>query len=349
MMIMIQYNFYLLQYYIIILLSYTFNEIDAKQHKRMYQPLSLELIHYINYEANTTWKAAPTTRFRTVSDIRRMLGTLPDPNNEQLETLCAGYTSDELPKSFDARVEWPNCPSISEIRDQSSCGSCWAFGAVEAMSDRICIKSKGKHKPFLSAENLVSCCSSCGMGCNGGFPHSAWLYWKNQGIVTGDLYNTTNGCQPYEFPPCEHHVVGPLPSCGDDVETPPCKTTCQPGYNISYEKDKWYGEKVYRVHSNPEAIMRELMQNGPVEVDFEVYADFPNYKSGVYQHVSGALLGGHAVRLLGWGEENNVPYWLIANSWNSDWGDNGYFKIVRGKNECGIENDVNAGIPKTKY
>ncbi|CAH8560046.1 unnamed protein product [Schistosoma guineensis] len=79
--------------------------------------------------------------------------------------------------------------------------------------------------------------------------------------------------------------------------------------------------------------MRELMQNGPVEVDFEV----------------GALLGGHAVRLLGWGEENNVPYWLIANSWNSDWGDNGYFKIVRGKNECGIENDVNAGIPKTKY
>ncbi|CAH8559778.1 unnamed protein product [Schistosoma guineensis] len=338
MMIMIQYNFYLLQYYIIILLSYTFNEIDAKQHKRMYQPLSLELIHYINYEANTTWKAAPTTRFRTVSDIRRML-----------ETLCAGYTSDELPKSFDARVEWPHCPSISEIRDQSSCGSCWAFGAVEAMSDRICIKSKGKHRPFLSAENLVSCCSSCGMGCNGGFPHSAWLYWKNQGIVTGDLYNTTNGCQPYEFPPCEHHVVGPLPSCGDDVVTPPCKTTCQPGYNISYEKDKWYGEKVYRVHSNPEAIMRELMQNGPVEVDFEVYADFPNYKSGVYQHVSGALLGGHAVRLLGWGEENNVPYWLIANSWNSDWGDNGYFKIVRGKNECGIENDVNAGIPKTKY
>lgn len=49
---MIQYNIYLLQYYIIILLSYTFNEIDAKQHKRMYQPLSLELIHYINYEVN---------------------------------------------------------------------------------------------------------------------------------------------------------------------------------------------------------------------------------------------------------------------------------------------------------
>ncbi|KAH8869901.1 Cathepsin B [Schistosoma japonicum] len=344
------YNYYLLLCYIIILLICTLNENDARRHKRMHQPLSKELIHFINYEANTTWKAGPTRRFKTVSDIRRMLGALPDPNGEQLETLCTGYelTLNELPKSFDARKEWTHCPSISEIRDQSSCGSCWAFGAVEAMSDRICIESKGKYKPFLSAENLVSCCSSCGMGCNGGFPHSAWLYWKNQGIVTGDLYNTTNGCQPYEFPPCEHNTLGPLPVCDGDVETPPCKRTCQAGYNVSYENDKWYGKVVYRVKSNQEAIMKELMQHGPVEVDFEVYADFPNYKSGVYQHVSGALLGGHAVRLLGWGEENNVPYWLIANSWNTDWGDNGYFKIIRGKNECGIESDVNAGIPKIK-
>lgn len=42
-----------------------------------------------------------------------------------------------LPDNFDAREQWPNCPTISEIRDQGSCGSCWAFGAVEAMSDRV--------------------------------------------------------------------------------------------------------------------------------------------------------------------------------------------------------------------
>ena len=50
----------------------------------------------------------------------------------------------ELPKSFDSRTNWPDCASIRQIRDQSSCGSCWAFGAVEAMSDRICIASKGE-------------------------------------------------------------------------------------------------------------------------------------------------------------------------------------------------------------
>lgn len=46
-----------------------------------------------------------------------------------------------IPDTFDARTAWPNCESIKEIRDQSDCGSCWAFGAVEAMSDRICIHS----------------------------------------------------------------------------------------------------------------------------------------------------------------------------------------------------------------
>lgn len=44
---------------------------------------------------------------------------------------------------------------------------------------------------------------------------------------------------------------------------------------------------------------------------------------GVYQHVSGSAVGGHAIKVLGWGVENGVPYWLCANSWNTDWGDNG--------------------------
>merc|ERR1712070_93363 len=76
---------------------------------------------------------------------------------------------------------------------------------------------------------------------------------------------------------------------------------------------------------------------------FTVYEDFPTYKSGVYKHVSGGQLGGHAVRLLGWGVENGEDYWLIANSWNEEWGDNGTFKIARGNNECGIEGNIQAG------
>lgn len=59
------------------------------------------------------------------------------------------------------------------------------------------------------------------------------------------------------------------------------------------------------------------------------------------------LLGGHAVKLIGWGEENGVPYWLMVNSWNPDWGDNGLFKIQRGTNECNVDNSTTAGVPVT--
>lgn len=85
------------------------------------------------------------------------------------------------------------------------------------------------------------------------------------------------------------------------------------------------------------------MTYGPVEVALTVYEDLLTYKSGVYSHTTGSELGGHAVRMLGWGTENGVDYWLIANSWNNGWGDNGYFKIKRGTNECGIEDEVVAG------
>lgn len=69
--------------------------------------------------------------------------------------------------------------------------------------------------------------------------------------------------------------------------------------------------------------------------------------SGVYQHVKGNKVGGHAVKLLGWGTENNTDFWWCANSWNTDWGGyGGFFKIKRGTNECNIESDVVAGKPK---
>lgn len=105
------------------------------------------------------------------------------------------------------------------------------------------------------------------------------------------------------------------------------------------------GLKTYSIYGVA-SIMREVMTNGPVEVTFEAYADFASYKSGVYQHVAGGLLSGHAVRLLGWGKENGVPYWLLANTWGPNWGEKGFFKFLRGRNECGIESVANAGIPK---
>jgi cathepsin B len=80
-----------------------------------------------------------------------------------------------------------------------------------------------------------------------------------------------------------------------------------------------------------------------METGFTVYQDFMNYKSGVYHHVSGGMLGGHAVKMLGWGTENGVNYWLCANSWGPSWGESGFFKIKQG--DCGIDQAVYACTP----
>ncbi|KAE8605451.1 hypothetical protein XENTR_v10015145 [Xenopus tropicalis] len=319
--------------------------IASARHLPFFAPLSGDMVNYIN-KMNTTWKAGHNFANADLHYVKRLCGT--HLNGPQLQKRFGFADGMELPDSFDSRAAWPNCPTIREVRDQGSCGSCWAFGAVEAISDRVCVHTNGKVNVEVSAEDLLSCCGfECGMGCNGGYPSGAWKFWTETGLVSGGLYDSHLGCRPYSIPPCEHHVNGSRPACkGEEGDTPKCVKQCEDGYAPVYGSDKHFGATSYGVPSSEKEIMAEIYKNGPVEGAFLVYADFPMYKSGVYQHETGEELGGHAIKILGWGVENGTPYWLCANSWNTDWGDNGFFKILRGKDHCGIESEIVAGIPK---
>ncbi|URE26823.1 DUF21 domain-containing protein [Musa troglodytarum] len=182
-------------------------------------------------------------------------------------------------------------------------------------------------------------CSTIGTildGCDGGYPIRAWQYFVQNGVVTDE-------CDPYfDDIGCAH------PGCEPLYPTPQCKKKCK-AKNLLWDQSKHFGVNAYMVNSDPKDIMTEVYTNGPVEVDFTVYEDFAHYKSGVYKHVTGDAIGGHAVKLIGWGtSDEGEDYWLLANQWNRGWGDDGYFKIIRGRNECGIEEDVVAGMPSTK-
>jgi len=174
----------------------------------------------------------------------------------------------------------------------------------------------------------------------------AWDYWQQTGICTGDLYGDTTWCKPYSMKPCDHHTTGKYDPCPDVGPTPACKKICNLKYIKLYNKDKHFASSAYGVDSDESAIRSEIYANGPVSAAFDVYEDFLTYKTGVYKHLTGDLLGGHAVKILGWGNEGGSDYWLVANSWNEDWGDQGFFKIVRGTDECGIEDEIYAGMPK---
>jgi cathepsin B len=294
------------------------------------------------------WVAGHNKYFdgRTMEEIKALMGTLETPEEQKLPLKEVEPLKD-IPTEFSSATQWPKCESIKEVRDQSTCGSCWAFGAAEAMSDRICIASNQTLQTRISAEDLLTCCgTSCGNGCNGGYLSGAWNYFKRAGLVTGWLYNDKTYCQSYFFAPCDHHTTGKYQPCGASQPTPKCQQSCANG--ADYHQDKWFADSVYGVSSTVANIQTEIMTHGPVEAAFTVYNDFLTYKSGVYQHVSGSALGGHAIKIVGWGVENGTPYWMVANSWNEDWGANGFFKILRGKNECGIEGQIVAGIPKLK-
>eukprot|EP01133_Synstelium_polycarpum_P000235 gene235-285_t len=263
------------------------------------------------------------------SDVKNLMGFKRSANRPSFPVVSYPFTA--LPTSFDSTQQWPQCETIGAIQNQAECGSCWAFGAIEAISDRFCIHKNESVQ--LSFQDLVAC-DETDNGCEGGDAYTAWSYVRKHGVVSA-------ACSPYTIPTCPPAQQ----PCLNFVPSPQCSTTCASNSSIIYKNDIHKVKTVYQLRDNVNTIQTEIMSNGPVEACFEVYEDFVGYKSGVYAHTTGKDLGGHCVKIIGWGVENGVNYWLVNNSWTTYWGDNGQFKIKMGVNECGIESDVVAGLP----
>jgi len=258
----------------------------------------------------------------------------------------------QLPESFDSEEHWPQCAKIiGDIRDQSNCGCCWAFGAAEAASDRMCIATNATLLFPLSAQDV--CFTASEDGCDGGDISSPWDYIQQSGAVSGGQYQGTGPfgkglCSDFSLPHCHHH--GPqgndpypaegAPGCPSEI-SPSAPKSCYAGASKTHNdfmSDKYSFSGETQSAEGPEAIKQAILAGGPVETAFTVYSDFENYVSGIYHHVSGSMAGGHAVKIVGWGVEEGTKYWKVANSWNPHWGEKGYFRIKEG--EGGIDDQV---------
>ena len=144
------------------------------------------------------------------------------------------------------------------------------------------------------------------------------------------------------MPKCAHHIdVEGLPGCPSTATIQPqCESSCATNHFIDYASDKVKAHSFYKING-VDSIKKEIMTHGTVTAAFTIYMDFLTYNSGVYQHMSGEAEGGHAIKIIGWGVEEGLDYWLCVNSWNDTWGESGLFKIKMG--DSGINNSVWAG------
>lgn len=145
--------------------------------------------------------------------------------------------------------------------------------------------------------------------CHGGTLPNVWNYVDKNGAVA-------DSCMPYTSGDGSNATC-PLPSCsgdGGDSQVFRC-----PVAHTTMDTD--------------EAIQGGVMTAGAVEVGFTVMEDFMNYKGGIYNYSSGLALGGHAVKIVGWGKHFSTFYWIVQNSWGPTWGENGYFRIVNWKTD----------------
>lgn len=310
-----------------------------------------------------SWIAGPNKKFEglTLKEAKSYMGTLQNTDASTFLPFKAPERwVDDLPTDFDWRQQEiaAKCHSLSEIRDQAACGSCWAHGTTEAMTDRICIASQGADTTHLSAADVTSCCGVLhgDMGCNGGVPSTVYQYWKTTGVVDGGNYGDKSGCYSYQLPQCAHHAnSSKYEPCEGSQPTPKCEKSCIDN-GADWKASKKFGaDGGYSVCPQGDGIkcvdhmMQDLYQNGPISAQFFVHQSFESYQSGVYHSgnpLTDPMLGGHAIKILGWGVENGEDYWLVANSWNEDWaGLDGFFKLRRGKNEGQVENPLINGGP----
>jgi len=284
-------------------------------HKKVYRPLE-DLRHRQTWEENLmkisihnleeslgqhTWTMGVNAfTDLTAEEFKQMHNCNRKGNNQINATFFEEDGNVQLPKF----VDWRKKGAVTPIKDQGQCGSCWAFSSIASLEGLNAIKNK-KLANF-SEQQLVDC-SKKDHGCNGGLMVTALSYTAKNGIESEKGY-------PYK------------------AKDQQC------AFNKSEVVFKNKGVKQIAQGSEI-GLTKAVAQVGPISVAIDAsHGSFQMYQSGVYYEPQcDPDFLDHGVTVVGYGTENQHPYYLVKNSWGTGWGDKGYIKMSRNrKNNCGI-------------
>jgi len=200
-------------------------------------------------------------------------------------------------------VDWVTAGAVTPVKDQSRCGSCWAFSTTGSVEGAYQIAT-GNLVSF-SEEDLVQC-DKVDHGCQGGLMDNAFEFIEKNGICTESDYPYTSG----------GGVTGS------------CVSGCKPAATLTGYTD---------VPSMDEDALKSAVAIGPVSVAIEAdKSAFQLYKSGILDSTACGTNLDHGVLTVGYGTDSGTDYWKVKNSWGTTWGEQGYIRMARGKNMCGI-------------
>uniref|UniRef100_K3WI24 cathepsin X n=1 Tax=Globisporangium ultimum (strain ATCC 200006 / CBS 805.95 / DAOM BR144) TaxID=431595 RepID=K3WI24_GLOUD len=247
-----------------------------------------------------------------------------------------------LPKNLDWRnVNGTRFVTISRNQHiPHYCGACWAFAATSALADRVQIakarNEKGRSKLDVTREVVLSPqvilnCDLEDEGCHGGDQLNAYRYIHEHGVPE-------EGCQRYE---ATGHDTGNLCRNIDICENCLPDKGCFP----QDKYDKYYVSE-FGTTLGEAQMMAEIYARGPIACSVAVTDAFELYTGGIFDDKTNATATDHAISVVGWGEEKNTKFWVVRNSWGTYWGEDGWFRIVRGVNNLGIEGECAFGVPK---
>jgi len=267
----------------------------AQDHQESYRA-EIDEINAAIVREGAEWVAGETSLSRlSHAERQNRLGLLPPVIMEE-ELVIKQFTPRALPSHIDWRDNGGNY--VTPIRNQSSCGSCWAFATTAALESAVLITLNTPNTDVNLSEQVLVSCGNSG-GCNGGYTSYASDFIQNTGLPL-------ESCYPYTA------------TNGD------CANACANWQASSYQITDYY----YITGTSPtvETLKNALYTYGPLVTTMQVYSDFDNYESGIYSYVTGYKRGGHAILLVGYDDPGQ--YFICKNSWGTWWGESGFFKIA---------------------
>lgn len=256
--------------------------------------------------------------------------------------LFGNYTMDTLPRDFD----WRRLGAVTEVKNQADCGSCWAF-ATAADVEGTYFLATGELVSF-SPQQLVQC-STVNDGCEGGFTYTAMQYISHLGGLvewSAMPYKNIRMTGTQDTPMCNKSVLNRALRHGNVAHVS--------GVQIVSDDGDERLTKIYLVKNGPLSIclnarLMEFYSHGVAGCDPKDNDECAGTNTNDTTCSKNSI--DHCVLLVGYGEQqvvggDTLPYWVIKNQWGSLWGENGYFRLIRGFDACGVADSVYHSVVK---